>query len=427
MKKNILVFPCGTEIANEIINSLEDNKYFELFFASSVEKSFCSFRSKPISQLPFVDNEGFLDDLKKLLEENSIDYIIPAHDDVAYALSRIEGIGSCKVIGQSSRVNDIVRFKDKTYEFFKNELPIADIYEDIKTENFPVFVKPIKGQGAYNAYSLEDMEAYTAFFSQHNRDEFIVMEELTGDEFTIDCFSDCGEVLYAGARTREKTTKGISVITSFISDQNLNHEFEKYADIISSKLGMHGIWFFQMKYDKSNNLKLLEIGPRIPGSMVLNRARGINFAELAIYQAIGMSIKVVYNNIDISLGRALTCKFKHNIDFDSLYIDFDDTLFLDEKRINSKLIRLIFDFKNKDKKVYLITKNTKNNLTKTLHCFGITNIFDDIIHLRENELKVDYMNNKSLLIDDSFQERKVAIDYGHYAYGIDSIDVLLDT
>jgi len=42
MKKKVLVFPCGTEIANEIIASLEKNKIFEVVLASSESQSYCS-------------------------------------------------------------------------------------------------------------------------------------------------------------------------------------------------------------------------------------------------------------------------------------------------------------------------------------------------------------------------------------------------
>ncbi len=426
MYKNILVFPCGTEIANEVINSLDNHKYFKLFFASSAASSFCNFRKKDINIdiLPFVNSVNFYNELTKLIMKHDIDFIIPAHDDVAYELSGIDLPNSCQVIGQSRKVNEIVRFKDKTYEQFQDIIPTADIFIDPQIDDFPLFVKPIRGQGSLNAVSLSDINAYQAFFKKHERDEFIVMEELVGEEFTIDCFSHHGKVLYSGARNREKTTKGISVISRYVPNNQLQSEFLEYAKRISLHLDMHGVWFFQMKYDKNNNLKLLEIGPRVPGSMILNRARGVNFCELAIYQALGMDISVIYNDIQIALGRALTSKFKHDMQYESLYIDFDDTLFLHENKINSNVIRMIFDAKNEQKKVYLITKNTKNNLTKVLHNFGISNIFDDIIHLKPEQHKVDFMENKSLLIDDSFLERKEAINNGHFAYGIDGVDFI---
>jgi hypothetical protein len=422
---NILVFPCGTEIANEIINSLENHKYFKLHFASSEGVSYCSYRSRNINILPYVTSNTFEEKLNNLIKDKKIDFIIPAHDDVAYILSILENKLNAKVVGQTQQVNEIVRFKDKTYKHFQNLLPIAKIFENIPEENsFPVFTKPIKGQGSLNAQKLDSLKEYNNFFSNHKRDEFVVMEYLMGEEFTIDCFSDKGNILYFGARTREKTTRGISVQSTFVSDKDLNKEFEKYAIIISKELNLNGIWFFQMKFNKNKELKLLEIGPRVSGTMMLNRARGINFVELAIYQKLGFNVEVIVNDIDISLARALVPIYKHNMEFDNLYIDFDDTLLLEEKYINPEIMRLIFQSKNKDKKVYLITKNKKFNLAKTLHKFGITTIFDEIIHISESDKKVDYMKHKSVLIDDSFKERKEAIQNGMYALSIDNLKLL---
>ena len=422
---NILVFPCGTEIANEVINSLKFHKYFKVKFASSEKMSYCNFHGEKIHPLPYVTNENFLNDLTKIIEEEEISFIIPAHDDVAYALSQIQDDIAAKVIGQSKEVNEIVRFKDKTYDYFRKILPIANTYEKEEEIVFPIFVKPKRGQGSQDSFLLEGQKAFSAFKAKYPIDDFVWMEYLDGEEYTIDCFSDNGDVLYAGGRTREKMTRGISVQSTFVTDKELQKEFYDFAKTISQKLKMHGLWFYQMKHDREGELKLLEIGPRVSGTMMLNRARGVNFVELSLFQKLGFSVEVIVNDIEVSLGRALVPKYKTNIEYDNLYIDFDDTLFLEEKYINTDVMRLIFQAKNANKNVYLITKNKKNNLTKVLHQFGISHIFDDIIHISDTDKKVKYMKKNSLLIDDSFQERKEAVNNGLYAFGNDAIGVLI--
>lgn len=424
---NVLVFPCGTEIANEIINSLKNHKYFKLLFASSEGVSYCNFRGKEISILPYVTDNTFFSELNNLINLKEIDFIIPAHDDVAFELSQIENTIKAKVIGQSKVVNDIVRFKDITYKYFENILPLGKVFDLApQNEEFPIFVKPKKGQGSFNSFKLNTLDEYILFFNKNKLDEFVVMENLLGQEFTIDCFSDNGNVLYAGARTREKTTRGISTQSTFVSDKNLKEQFDKYAQIISQNINMHGVWFYQMKFDKNNELKLLEIGPRVSGTMMLNRVRGVNFIELALYQKLDFKVEVVFNDIDISLARALVPIYKHNIQYDNIYVDFDDTLLIDETYINTDLIKLIFQAKNQDKRVSLITKNKKQNLTKTLHKYGITNIFDEIIHLSDSDNKTDYIKKNSILIDDSFKERKIAHNKNFYIFGVDNFCILFD-
>jgi len=424
---NILIFPCGTEIANEIFRSLKNHKYFKLQGATSIENSYCDFRNIEISQLPFVNDKSFLDELKKIIRNKNIDLIIPAHDDVAYKLSELENKINANVIGQNYNINKIVRFKDKTYSYFEKILPVPSYKEDPEnTNNYPLFVKPKKGQGSNNSFKLDNIDDYNSFKKSYNYEDFVIMEYLNGDEFTIDCFSINGKLKYMGARSRDKTINGISVRSSFINDEKLNQEFKNYAETISEELNMDGVWFYQMKYDINGDLRLLEIGPRVSGTMMLNRARGINFVELSIYNELGYELELTYNNFnDIIVGRSLQPVYKQDLVYNNLYIDFDDTLFLDEKYINTELIKLIFQIKNENKNVYLITKHDKKMLTKVLHDFGITNIFDDIIHLSNEENKIDFMKDKSILIDDSFQERNEAIKANFYALSIDNISILL--
>lgn len=68
---------------------------------------------------------------------------------------------------------------------------------------------------------------------------------------------------------------------------------------------MHGLWFYQLKCDVNGQLKLFEIGSRVSGTMMLNRIRGINFVELALYQKLDFNVKVIVNDIEISLARSL--------------------------------------------------------------------------------------------------------------------------
>lgn len=423
---NILVFPCGTEIANEIINALKFNKYFKIKLASSEKMSYCNFRNKEIHILPYVTDDKFINDLTEVINKEKIDFIIPAHDDVALTLSHIEEVLDVDIIGQNRGINEIVRFKDKTYDYFKDILPIADVYEKEGDIVFPFFVKPKRGQGSQESFLIKDQQEFEYFKKQYLSDEFVWMEYLSGDEFTIDCFSDKGDLLYAGGRTREKMTRGISVQSTFITDKILDEQFQKFAEVISQKLEMNGLWFYQMKLDANGKLKLLEIGARVSGTMMLNRSRGVNFIELALFQKLGISVEVVYNNVEIALGRALAPKYKHNIEYENLYIDFDDTLFLDERYINTELMKLIFQAKNKNKNVYLITKNKKNNLAKALHMFGISHIFEDILHIQDSDQKINYMKKSSVLIDDSFNERKEAIHNGFYAFGLDNFNILIE-
>tara|TARA_R100000152_G_C6774001_1_gene201596 strand:- start:270 stop:1529 length:1260 start_codon:yes stop_codon:yes gene_type:complete len=415
MKKNVLIFPAGTEIANEMVDSLKNNKLFNLFGASSIHPSHADFNFDQVYNLPNVDDEAFLNKLNNLCNRLSIDMILCAHDDVCYELSKLVQIIDADVVTHGSGVNSIVRFKDKTYDFFKDLIPVPEY-----TRDFPMYVKPKRGAGDRNSAKIDNEIEWYGFFDSPDEDDYVQLEYLSGDEYTIDCFSRDGDLEFCGARIRSKTVNGISALSSEVS----NGEFINYATKISSILSMNGSWFFQMKRDSEGILKLLEIAPRIGGSSSLYRIKGINFTELDLYNTMGKDVEILYNDVEVTLSKHLNPIYKTKIQFDNLYVDFDDTLFLDEKYINTDVISLIFECKNHNKKIHLLTKH-EGDLNKLLDNWGISRIFDSIVKIDKNDRKINYVEDNSILIDDSFSERKEFLDNNKYAFSLDNIKLLI--
>ena len=423
-KKKVLIFPYGTEISYEIENSLINHKEFELVCASS-DPQIIGFHNPNCLLLPYVYKENFVQKINQLINDHNIDFIIPAHDDACLKLSNEQEKINKLVIGQSKEVNQIVRSKRKTYSFFEGILPLANIFDKLSADiNFPIFVKPDVGQGSINTEKVETYVDAIKLSEKKKMPNYIYMEYLPGLEYTVDCFSQNGEVLYSGPRLRNTTRQGIATISETVRSDELNTLLNGYAKKISERLALHGAWFFQVKLDAMSIPKLLEIGPRVSGSMGLNRARGVNFIELSLHQALGRKVSVVFNELPLAIKRTLSLHLKHNYEYKNLYIDFDDTLLLEEIYINPDVIKLIVQEKNKGKKIYLLTKNVKNNLTETLRKSGLMNIFDEIMHIGVDVKKSSCMHPSSMLIDDSFAERKDAIEHGHFAIGLDCIHLL---
>lgn len=80
---NVLVVPCGTEIAHEIVRSLKDVKNTVVFGANGI-KAYTEIPSERVSNnIPFIDDEGFIESIASLIKEWGITHIIPAHDSAA--------------------------------------------------------------------------------------------------------------------------------------------------------------------------------------------------------------------------------------------------------------------------------------------------------------------------------------------------------
>jgi hypothetical protein len=88
-----------------------------------------------------------------------------------------------------------------------------------------------------------------------------------------------------------------------------------------------------------------------------------------------------------------------------VYVDFDDALLINDK-INVDLIKALYQFFNEGKKLILITKHSRN-IYETLKQYRISELFDEVVHLRKEQSKFDFMEiDESIFIDDSFNERK---------------------
>lgn len=426
MKKvNILVFPCGSEVALEIYRSLRYSSHFKIIGASSIDDHGKYVYENYIGEVPFINDKNFISHMQTLVKENNIHAIFPAMDLVAFILKENEKELNCKVISSSVLTNKICSSKAITYEVMKEIIPTPDLYNNTQDGIFPLFIKPAVGYGSRNTFKAENKSQADSFLEkQINSSDFLLCELLTGSEYTIDCFTDRhGQVRYSKARKRNRVSNGISVNT--YHDTINNELFESYAKKINSKLVFRGAWFFQLKEDKDQKLKLLEIATRLAGSSAIFRAKGINFALLSVYDFLGYEVDLFENNYSVEMDRALSNRYKIDCKFDHVYVDLDDCLIVNGKT-NIQLISFLYKALNENIKINLITKH-QYELEYTLNKYRLTNIFDFIIHIGPYEKKSDFIKTKNaIFIDDSFQERKQVFDVCNIpVFSPDMVEALL--
>lgn len=403
-KKNVLVFPGGTEIGLEIWDSLKDVKDINLYSAGSNVSNHAPYVFKNHSIIPDINTKNWIEILNQVIEKYAIDYIFPAYDDIIVALAFNSDKINAEIISSPLFTCLLTRSKSETYKKFEGLIPVPKVFNDIESiTSFPVFVKPDKGQGSQNAFKVENMELLKVLLK--NNPDLIVLEYLTGKEYTVDCFTDRREgLLFCSGRERIRTKSGISMNSKPVTPKE-NEIFIKYAKIISKELKVYGAWFFQVKLDSNKKFKLLEIAPRISGTMATHRCLGVNFPQLSIYEKEGTKIDIMTNNYNIEIDRALINRYKTNIQYNKVYVDLDDTLILNNE-INTDLIKFLYQSLNENCKLILITK-TVNKIDHTLKKWRLENLFDDIILLNKEDSKADYINpESSIFIDDSFSERK---------------------
>lgn len=420
MKKNVLVFPCGSEIGLEVNRALADSTHFSLFGASSLDDHGKFVYKNYIPKLPWVEAPGFIEKLNNIIDTFQIDFIIPAHDSAVLKMANNRSKINAVVITSSPKTCRICRSKDQTYKTFHDLIPTPHIYQKNGQMTFPAFLKPNVGQGSKGTYTVNSKEEADFYLKKDS--SLLALEYLPGKEYTIDCFTNKdGKLLFSEGRVRSRISNGISVNSKHVKSQ----QFQKIAEIINNTLSFRGVWFFQVKERANEEMVLMEISPRIAGTMALFRVTGVNFILLSLLDRMGCDVSVLQNEFDVEIDRALFARFILNIEYEYVYIDFDDTIIVNDK-VNTSLMKFLYQSKNSNKKIILITKH-KCNITETLNRFAISSlIFDEIIHLEDSLKKSDYIKNKnSIFIGDSFIERnEILTRLNIPAFGLDAVESL---
>ena len=397
----VLIFPGGTEIGLELRQALMWCKEVELYSAGASVPNHAPFVFAHHTIVPPVSEPGWLDALNSVIEAHSITHVFPGHDDVIVALAENTTRIKARVVTSPLETCRLTRSKTKTLRWLEGIVPVPRVFATpADVLEYPVFVKPDQGQGSQNAVRADNLsQLKTLIEADPSR---IIIEYLSGPEFTVDCFSDRDRgLMYASGRDRRRIRSGIAMGSVLVNDSR----FEEYAKRIAERMALHGAWFYQVKMSSDGELRLLEVAPRVGGTSALSRARGVNLPLLSLYENDRIPVKIVPNTLDVEIDRALINRFRSGIRYDTIYVDFDDTLVVGG-RVNTELVKLLFQAFNRGVRIILITRHA-GELGLELRRFRVDGIFDEIIHIRDGSPKSNFIKSKeAVFIDDSYAERE---------------------
>jgi hypothetical protein len=425
-KKRVLIFPAGAENALEIYDSLRYNVNVEVFGASG-KMDFAEYQYDKEHYIEgdfYYKNPEFIDEFNGVIKKYAIDVVIPTHDDLALFLAENREKFDAKILVADAETARICRSKQQTYEVFSAETFCPVLYKnisEIKPGDYPLFYKPDKASGAVGTHVIacED-ELESALFSN----EGILCKYLPGTELTVDCFTNRrGKLLFAGARTRDRIVHGIAYRSTTVK---LSDEIYNIAEIINKKLSFFGAWYFQVRQDEDCKYKLLEISCRQASGMNLYRHKGINFPMLGIFELFGVDTSFVMLDFEIQMERRLSARFRFDLYYETVYIDFDDTLVVND-RVCPVTIQFLFQCIDEGKRIVLLTRH-EGELGEILSKHRLSEgLFDKIIHITFDEDKTDFIKpDNTILIDNSFAERKLISDrFSIPVFDVDMIDMLL--
>ena len=170
----------------EIAESLRNMKNVKIFCGSELNHPLTSMYEGVVF-LPNLKEESALPVLSALE-----DYVVfPAHDYVLDFLAREEM--NLQWIGSKSETINLTRSKSQTYNFLQKseaaELsPTLYYFSDLLNLTEPVYAKPDHGYGSQGHFTIAptDLSRYT----EKDVKGFVLTELLSGEEFTIECFTN---------------------------------------------------------------------------------------------------------------------------------------------------------------------------------------------------------------------------------------------
>jgi carbamoyl-phosphate synthase large subunit len=109
------------------------------------------------------------------------------------------------------------------------------------------------------------------------------MEYLPGTEYSVDMLLRGGETLAVVPRPREITKLGIS----FMGRIEKNLEIEELASKIAREIGLEYNINMQFKMSEEGVPKIIEINPRVSGTIVMSTGAGVNLPYLGVKLALG--------------------------------------------------------------------------------------------------------------------------------------------
>ncbi len=373
---------------------------------------------------PNIAEENFLEELNKLIERESIDLILPTHDSVLVYMARNLDKIRTKVAVPGLRQAEICRSKKEIYALFKEyDFNPAVFDTPDAVSSYPIYAKLNEGQGSKGAFVVHDRPQLDELSDLEN---YVLMELLPGEELTVDCFTNRhGEVLFMGPRSRLRVFDGVSVNSASVP---LTPEVERIGKIVSDTIGIRGSWYFQVKKDKEGCFKLLEASVKVAGNMNVFRGIGVNFPLLMVYDYLDYDVEVIPNDYRIEVDRALFSRYLLDLEYDTVYIDFDDTI-TKAGRVNPQVMQFLYHQKNKGRTLKLITKH-QEKLENTLEKLAIhKGIFDEIIHIPMEDEKYKYIREKErvIFIDNAYGERlKIKRKLNLPVFDVDALGTLID-
>lgn len=287
MKKTILVSGASGIVGYGILRSLlKNNEQYTLIgttiYSDSIAPAFCNIFELAVP----TNSENYFEWLFSIIKKYKIDMIIPSIEADMYLWNEhrkeIESTGTFVLLNNSQLIN---LCQDK-WNFYTQLQPLIQEYfipttDDLSKNIFgyPYILKPKKGFGSKGIIRIHNEEDYQKYKDKITKD--LIMQPIIGtddEEYTVSAFFDQEHKLIDYLPLKRKlSSNGYTEYAEVV-----NYDFSDILEKIASVVKPLGPTNFQFRLDKNDNMKLLEINPRISSSTSIRASLGYNESQMGV-------------------------------------------------------------------------------------------------------------------------------------------------
>jgi len=223
--------------------------------------------------------KAYIDELIKLCHDNVIDMFIPVHSDNVGSILQAKGLFG-KALSYTGNFDQYLRLHNKdVLQTLARELEIdtPNNYLSFKEARIPFVVKPTNKSSSKGVLYFTSEKSKGTFYLEHEND-IIIQEFIEGFGCGYSVFVRDGKVLvgYGHKRLAEYPISGGSSVyrTSFFDPR-----MHSIAEKLFNEVPWSGFAMIEFKFTPDNRLVLIEVNPRIWGSVNQGLQCGINYFE----------------------------------------------------------------------------------------------------------------------------------------------------
>ena len=241
------------------------------------------FRTKYSDKHYIIERSAYLESVLDILRKDNIDLFIPIHSsEMDVILQNKHKAEAEKVLAYwgSYESFKILNDKDRLYNLARRlNINVPKRYDNIEAAQVKCVIKPVNQSSSKGVKYFFDQEKLDEAKSDlSSRKDIIIQEYIQGEGIGYSVFAKNGKIV-TGSGHKRLAEYPISGGSSVYRENYENEKIRSISEKILIATKWSGFAMFEYKLTTDNEIYLIEVNPRIWGSINQGLQNGINYFE----------------------------------------------------------------------------------------------------------------------------------------------------